>query len=37
VEDGSHKELLSRKGLYKTLWDTQVGGFLPENREPEEE
>lgn len=31
VEDGSHEELLAQGGLYKTLWDTQVGGFLPEN------
>lgn len=30
VEDGTHKELLAIKGLYKTLWDAQVGGFLPE-------
>ncbi len=29
VEDGTHKELLKQKGLYKTLWDAQVGGFLP--------
>ena len=28
VEDGTHDELLARQGLYKTLWDTQVGGFL---------
>jgi ATP-binding cassette subfamily B protein len=28
VEDGSHGELLARGGLYKKLWDTQVGGFL---------
>jgi len=29
VEDGTHEQLLSnKKGLYKTLWDTQVGGFL---------
>lgn len=28
VEDGSHDELLQRGGLYKTLWDAQVGGFL---------
>lgn len=32
MEDGSHKELLALKGLYKTLWDAQVGGFLPEMR-----
>lgn len=28
VEDGTHAELLGRGGLYKTLWDAQVGGFL---------
>jgi len=28
VEDGTHKELLKQGGLYKTLWDAQVGGFL---------
>jgi ATP-binding cassette subfamily B protein len=33
VEDGTHDELLARGGLYKTLWDAQVGGFLPEMRE----
>lgn len=30
IEDGTHKELLAQNGHYKTLWDTQVGGFLPE-------
>ncbi|MBA8666419.1 ABC transporter ATP-binding protein [Holosporaceae bacterium 'Namur'] len=30
VEDGTHNELLSLNGLYKTLWDAQVGGFLPD-------
>jgi ATP-binding cassette subfamily B protein len=30
VEDGTHKQLLTKGGLYKSLWDTQVGGFLPE-------
>lgn len=29
VEDGPHQELLAKQGLYKTLWDAQVGGFLP--------
>lgn len=29
VEDGTHTELLKKNGLYKTLWDAQVGGFLP--------
>jgi ATP-binding cassette subfamily B protein len=37
VEDGTHKELLAKRGHYKTLWDTQVGGFIPEYREAQEE
>lgn len=28
IEDGSHATLLAQNGLYKTLWDAQVGGFL---------
>ena len=28
VEDGTHHKLLNRNGLYKTLWEAQVGGFL---------
>lgn len=32
VEDGSHTELLAQGGLYKTLWEAQVGGFLPDAR-----
>lgn len=28
VEDGTHGKLLAEKGVYKSLWDTQVGGFL---------
>ncbi|MEI8320633.1 MAG: ABC transporter ATP-binding protein [Alphaproteobacteria bacterium] len=31
VESGTHKELLAKKGMYKALWDAQVGGFLPDN------
>ncbi|HHJ0490044.1 TPA: ABC transporter ATP-binding protein [Legionella pneumophila] len=37
VEDGTHTELLSLGGLYKTLWDAQVGGFLPDERKEESE
>ncbi len=29
VEDGSHGELISRRGLYWKLWTNQVDGFLP--------
>lgn len=32
VEEGSHTALLQQGGLYKTLWDTQVGGYLKDNR-----
>jgi len=32
VEDGSHTELLNKGGLYKTLWDAQIGGFLPDKK-----
>lgn len=32
VEDGTHAELLTRHGLYKTLWDAQVGGFLRDEK-----
>ena len=28
VEDGTHSDLLTKSGLYKNLWDAQVGGFL---------
>jgi ATP-binding cassette subfamily B protein len=34
VESGSHAELLAKGGMYKTLWDAQVGGFLPEAMTP---
>lgn len=32
LQDGTHQELLDQKGLYKELWDAQVGGFLGNNR-----
>lgn len=28
VQDGTHAELLTQNGLYKTLWETQANGFL---------
>jgi len=28
IENGTHQDLLAKGGLYKTLWDTQIGGFL---------
>ncbi len=31
VEDGTHEELIAKNGLYKSMWDAQVGGFLPES------
>jgi ATP-binding cassette subfamily B protein len=31
VEEGTHTALLQQGGLYKTLWDTQVGGYLKVN------
>ena len=31
VEDGAHESLLAGGGLYKALWDTQVGGFILDN------
>jgi len=33
VEDGTHKILLTKGGVYKNLWDAQVGGFLGDVRE----
>ncbi|WP_150049007.1 MULTISPECIES: ABC transporter ATP-binding protein [Methylomonas] len=30
VEDGSHEQLLAKRGYYFRLWTMQAGGFLPE-------
>ena len=30
IEDGSHQDLLDLNGTYKKLWDSQVGGFIPD-------
>lgn len=32
VQDGSHKELLKSGGLYKSFWDAQVDGVLPNKK-----
>ncbi len=36
IEDGKHSELLNLGGLYKTLWNAQVGGFLPDKKNEDE-
>jgi ATP-binding cassette subfamily B protein len=36
VEDGTHSALLSKAGLYKHLWDAQVGGFLGDDQMEDE-
>ncbi|HXH54527.1 MAG TPA: ABC transporter ATP-binding protein [Gammaproteobacteria bacterium] len=32
VEEGTHSDLLEKAGMYKKLWDAQVGGFIPDLR-----
>lgn len=32
VADGTHNELLAKVGLYKQLWDAQVGGFIGDEK-----
>ena len=31
VEQGTHQELVERKGIYAQLWEHQSGGFLGDN------
>jgi len=33
VQDGTHGELLKNRGMYKKLWDAQVGGFLGDEKQ----
>ena len=28
VDEGTHQQLLKKKGIYKTLWEIQAGGFI---------
>jgi ATP-binding cassette subfamily B protein len=35
AEEGTHQELVAKQGLYATLWNHQVGGFLGEEDEEE--
>jgi ABC-type multidrug transport system fused ATPase/permease subunit len=30
VEDGTHEELLAHRGVYASLWNSQVSGFIPD-------
>ncbi|MBX9697590.1 MAG: ATP-binding cassette domain-containing protein, partial [Alphaproteobacteria bacterium] len=32
IQDGSHNTLIAQEGLYKTLWQTQVGGFIMDSK-----
>jgi len=35
LEEGTHKELLARGGVYADLWARQSGGFLADGAEEE--
>ena len=30
VEDGTHEELVANRGVYASLWNSQVSGFIPD-------
>ena len=32
IEDGAHSELLAKAGLYRELWEAQVGDFLGDGK-----
>lgn len=34
IEEGSHDELISKRGFYAHMWQMQVGGFLPDTPNP---
>ena len=36
VEQGDHRALLARRGLYARLWAHQSGGFLGEDADDDE-
>jgi ATP-binding cassette subfamily B protein len=33
VQDGTHAQLIAKKGIYKSLWETQAQGFFDEVKE----
>lgn len=33
IQDGTHAQLIRKKGLYNKLWNSQVSGFLSDERE----
>lgn len=34
IEEGSHNELMKKKGHYAKMWEMQAGGFLPDVQAP---
>lgn len=37
VQDGTHEDLMNQPGLYKSLWEAQIGGFLPSEDDEDSE